>query len=37
VNMEGSQELVGRLLTVKIISAFSHSLRGEMPAPDLVS
>jgi len=33
VNFPGDMNLVGKLIPVKIIKAYAHSLRGEMASP----
>ena len=33
VNFPGDMNLVGKLVPVKIIKAYAHSLRGEMASP----
>jgi len=36
VNFRGPQHLIGRMTDIRITTAMSHSLRGEMPAKEAV-
>jgi hypothetical protein len=36
VNFRGPQQLIGRMTDIRITTAMSHSLRGEMPAEETV-